>query len=112
LARRALEDHAASHGHPSVEAWLRALTPPHFDSSALDHLFPALVLLNPEEQEAAADLLFAFGRDVPANPGGRGLFHPSLLAREGTTERVRSASGQQLLPGLFALVTVKGSVSR
>jgi hypothetical protein len=81
-------------GHPSVEAFLRALTPPELSLSILAPLFRAAKKLTEAEQKAAADLFIAFEPDDPA------LFHPSLLQEEAPW----GDEGELLPCSLWALV--------
>jgi hypothetical protein len=79
-ARAALEAHATSKGHPSVEPWLRALTPQRLNHEVLNLILEAIGTLTLSEQSAAAEVFFAFAPSGPRPPAEDGsVFHPSLL---------------------------------
>jgi hypothetical protein len=82
--RAALERHAASQGHPSVEAWLRAASLIEVDLEAVRLLSGAVKGLTEDEEQAAADLLFSFVRRGPDGTDDWGVFHPSLIGDRAT----------------------------
>jgi hypothetical protein len=79
LPRAALEAHAASQGHKSIEACLSALQPQQLDAPALLLVLKTLPELAPSESVAAADLFFGFTAD-PLKDWS--VFHPSLLKED------------------------------
>jgi hypothetical protein len=76
--RSEIEASVAAAGHPSIEAWLRALTPPQLDMWSLDSiLYLALVnRLGEVEMDLAIALFNKLIREDPAP------FHPSLLVED------------------------------
>jgi hypothetical protein len=99
--RAALEAYAAAQGHPSVEAWLRALRPPQLDRTNFEILLSLIDELSASEQNVAAELFFGFLLGMPASghflplsvprlsaspaapaDGSMHVFHPSLLTEK------------------------------
>jgi hypothetical protein len=65
-----LAAHAASQGHPSVEAWLRAANRPNVFYETMDLLLISLQVLGPEAAAAAADFFCKFGAPCSSSQGG------------------------------------------
>jgi hypothetical protein len=82
--RAGLEAHAAAQDHPSVEAWLHALTPPQLDREGFVVLLSSLTVLTTAEQSASA-LFYGFAPrpsgDPPKTSVDLNKFHPSLLGK-------------------------------
>jgi hypothetical protein len=82
--RESLIAYAATQGHPSVEAWLRALRPEQLTKSSvivITHMSPEFTAA---EQAAAADLFRGPPLRVPpgahaASRWNSSMFHPSLM---------------------------------
>jgi hypothetical protein len=101
--RAALEAHAASEGHTSVKAYLRALTPQRLDAAAFIKLRDATLQLTADEAEVAAALFFSFAAD----PKDWSVFHPSLLEKDTFKDSLKPG---EMLPS--SLVPWMGCESR
>jgi hypothetical protein len=98
--RAALERHATSQGHSSIEAWLRSLSSLNLDRRALSGVLEAIPQLTPPEAAAATALFLGFVRRGPRDwrPADWSAFHPDLLVKGSL---VPEHTEERLLPALI-----------